>query len=367
MSTSRVRVLEVLGRSAGGIARHVAQLVGALDDHNGLVVDVACPPDLPLAMPKPLLPLVIPNGPRGHGAARRSLAMIARAGGYEVIHAHGLRAGVDAGLATLRSTPVLLTVHNLVRPDIAGRGRAWSLRWSEPLAVRLSMRTFAVSEEIATSLRSATPRQAHKIEVLHLGIGEAPTVERDALGVRSELGVADDDALIVTAARLVPQKALDVALRAVAALPRATLALFGEGPLRARLEEMTRALGIAERVRFMGWRDDLADHIAAADVFCLSSTWEGVPLAAQEAILLGTPVVATDVGGMGELIEDKVSGRLVPKGDAAALARALGDLLGAPAVARRYAERAGSDLAEKFSTARMLARLEEAYRAAARA
>jgi glycosyltransferase involved in cell wall biosynthesis len=114
-------------------------------------------------------------------------------------------------------------------------------------------------------------------------------------------------------------------------------------------------------VRWLGWRDDSEEWLNAADVFGLSSNWEGVPLAAQEAIILGTPVVATDVGGMPELIEDRSSGRLVPKGDPHALADALYEVLSHPSTAKRYADRAVADLRRKFSTDQMLARLRGAY------
>jgi glycosyltransferase involved in cell wall biosynthesis len=114
-------------------------------------------------------------------------------------------------------------------------------------------------------------------------------------------------------------------------------------------------------VSFLGFRPDVADHIAAADAFSLSSLWEGVPLAAQEAILLGTPVVGTDVGGMRELISNKVSGRLVPPGDPVALAAALDEVLSSPERAAAYARAARDGLHERFSTDAMLERLREAY------
>jgi glycosyltransferase involved in cell wall biosynthesis len=355
------RVLEVLGTSAGGIARHVAQLVTDLDARADLVVDVAGPSGLPVRMPKPMRPTTVPRGLLGHRRAISALRAHIDDGTYDVVHAHGLRAGIDGALAARASgRPAVVTVHNLVRAEVAGP-RAPLLRWSEPLVVRLATHVFAVSREVADRLRSAAPRHASKVEVLHLGIGAPPAVRRDAEAARAALGVANGR-LVVTAARLRPQKALEVMLRAIARLPGdVTLAVFGEGPQRERLEALGAALGIARRIRFLGWRDDLADYVAAADVFCLSSAWEGVPLAAQEAILLGTPVVATNVGGMHELVVDGVSGRLVPRGDAAALARALEDVLAATDTGAAFAARARRDLLERFSAERMLDRVHEVY------
>lgn len=358
----RLNVLQVLGRSAGGIAKHVAQITAALDDGD-LTVDVAGPRDLPVAMPKPVIGVAIPDGPFGHTRVVRRLRSYMRQGEYDVVHAHGLRAGIDAALAARPlEVPVLQTVHNLVRADVSGRAKAAMYRWAEPLSVRLTRHTFAVSEEIARHLRAQSPGSAGKIEILYLGIGEAPKVRRTAAEVRSEAQVPAEGKLIVTASRLSAQKALDVMMSAVARLPDdVILAVLGQGPDEARLRAMSQTLGLGERVKWLGWRDDIADWINAADVFSLSSNWEGVPLAAQEAILLGTPIVATDVGGMGELIGDRSSGRLVKKGDAEALAVALNDVLSAPETAARYAEQAVVDLRRRFSTDQMLTRLRAAY------
>jgi glycosyltransferase involved in cell wall biosynthesis len=174
--------------------------------------------------------------------------------------------------------------------------------------------------------------------------------------------VAEDDLLVVTVARLARQKALDVLLDAVALLPGVKLAIVGDGPLRTELEQHAATIGVAERVRFVGRKEEVGDYIAAADVFALSSSWEARALAAQEAILLKVPVVTTDVGGMSEIVTDGVSGRLVPAGDPAAFARALADVLGDRDKARRWGEAAAHQLDAGFSTEAMLKRLSDEYR-----
>lgn len=356
------RVLQVLGRSAGGIARHVAQITAELDRERDVNVDIAGPPDLPVPMPVPVRPVTIPEGAvAGHLSAVRRLTALISEVRYDVVHAHGLRATIDAGLAGRRTgVPVISTIHNLVRPEVAGTMTSFVYRWAEPAAMRLSAHTFAVSEDIATRLRAVGPRD--RVEVLYLGVGAPPEVRRDAAEVRAGLGVAGAQRLIVTASRLQPQKALDVMLHALARLPPSvSLAVLGEGPLEGRLRELAESLRITSRVHFLGFRDDLADHIAAADVFCLSSSWEGIPLAAQEAMLLGTPVVATDVGGMRELIEDGRTGLLVGRGDAPGLARAIQSVLGSDELRARLADAARRDLPQRFSTERMLDRLHAAY------
>jgi glycosyltransferase involved in cell wall biosynthesis len=358
------RVLQVLGNSAGGIARHVAQVTEHLDGH-GFTVDIAGPPKLPLAMPKPLHHVSIPDGPvKGHKVAVRRLREIVRSNGYDVVHAHGLRAGIDAALAARGTAPVLLTVHNVVHPDVAGPARAVLYKPAESLAVRLTDHTFAVSGEIARRLRKVRGA-GHKVEVLYLGIGAPPETRRDRETIRRELGAGG--ALVVTASRLAPQKALHVMFDALARLDLpCTLAVLGTGPLEDDLRQAADRAGVGERVRWLGFRDDVADYVAAADVFCLSSVWEGVPLAAQEAVLLGVPIVATAVGGMPELVDDAVTGRLVPPADPAALADALRQVLANEVLRTTFAAAARARLAERFSTEKMLARLGAEYRERAR-
>lgn len=358
-----LRVLQVLAASAGGIARHVAQLTAALDEGPGVCDIAGVRP--PITLPKDIIEVDIPAGVFGHSAARARLREIITDGRYDVVHAHGLRAAVDAAVAAPQPVPVIATVHNLVRGEVAGRWKAPIHRRAEWLVLRLCDKVFAVSEEIARELQSRSPRHASKVEVLYLGIGPTPAVRRPRAEVRAELG-AEDAPLVLTASRLAPQKALHVFLAALAELDDSAVgAVAGTGPSEAELKGLAARLGLSQRVRWLGFREDVHDLIAAADVFCLSSTWEGVPLAAQEAILLGTPVVATAVGGMPELIRNGASGRLVPPNDPRALGAALKEVLESAELRARFVENARADLENRFSTAAMLHRLEQAYAEAA--
>lgn len=319
-------------------------------------IDVAAPDTVPVEIPKLRREIEIPRGlSLRHISAVAELRRVAA--DYDIVHAHGLRAGIDAGLAA-RSARRIVTVHNLVQKEIAG-AVAPLHRMGEGIVVGLADRVFAVSEEIARRLRRARPSNAQKVEVLHLGV-PAPLASPDAAAAIRRT-VAGDRQLVVTLARLRPQKALHVMIDALAEVPSAVLAILGDGPLRDELAARARSKDIAERVHLLGFQTDAADHVAAADVFCLSSVWEGVPLAAQEAIALGVPVVATDVGGMRELIANKISGRLVPPDDPKALARALMDVLESPADRERYAHAAKAHLEQEFSMTRMLERVKAEY------
>ncbi len=181
----------------------------------------------------------------------------------------------------------------------------------------------------------------------------------DALAAtRAELDPTGDAELIVIAAMLRPEKAQDDLIRAVAALaparPHLRLLLLGGGtPQRPRgtqdeLEALAATLGIADRVRFLGRREDVAQVVAAADVAVLCSRGENLPLAVLEYMEAGTPIVATDVGGVRELVTDGVHALVVAPDDPGALARAIDDALTDRGAAAERATRAQARRREHF-------------------
>lgn len=360
---SRVRVLEVLGRSAGGVARHVAEVVEGLHGVEGFEVEAAGPPDLPVPIPRLKHHITIPDGAlRGHRAAVGRLRTAVQEGGYDVVHAHGLRAAVDSVLATRRGGPrVLVTLHNLALPTDAVLRRLLQRR-AESFVISRAERVLAPSLQIAEHLRAHSPRGAEKVHVFHVAVPEPSEPRRTREEVRAEFDVSPEAPLILSVARLAPQKDLPTLLRAMRDVDQATLLIIGEGPQESDLRALTTELGLGDRVCFAGWRRDVYDCMRAADVLCLSSVWEGVALAAQEAAAVCTPIVSTDVGGIRELIEDGVSGRLVSPRDPASLAKALQEVLSSRDLARSYAERAFERLRSDFDKTVMLKALRELYR-----
>ncbi len=166
---------------------------------------------------------------------------------------------------------------------------------------------------------------------------------------RGGLATPDDAPLILALGRLHENKAFDVLLRALAAVPGATLWMAGDGPLRPDLEELARRLGIGERVRFLGWRDDVAALFAAADLFVCPSRVEPLGNVVIEAWAQGVPVVAAAAQGPRELIADGEDGVLVPVDDADALAAALGRLIADPGLAGRLAAAGRQAFAARFT------------------
>jgi glycosyltransferase involved in cell wall biosynthesis len=179
--------------------------------------------------------------------------------------------------------------------------------------------------------------------------------QRAALGLEAPL--------LAFAGRLTVQKQLGVALEALAALEDVRLAILGDGPERSTLERRAHELGLNGRVRFLGGggRDDVLRLFRAADAAVLPSAWENFPHTVVEALAVGTPVVATAVGGVPEVVRDGENGLLVPPGDPEALAAAIRRLLGENALRERLSSAAGPSV-EPLAEERLLARVEELLR-----
>ena len=170
---------------------------------------------------------------------------------------------------------------------------------------------------------------------------------------------------IITVANLRPEKNHETLLAAAAVLlrtrPGLRFQIVGDGPRRADLEELSHARGLGAHVEFLGHREDIPTLLAAADVFVLPSRSEAFPNGAIEAMAAGLPVVASNVGGLRDLIQNGRTGVLVPPGNPEALAGALQSLIDNPAGAEALGRAARSEVQRKYSFDRMIASFEDLY------
>jgi glycosyltransferase involved in cell wall biosynthesis len=211
-----------------------------------------------------------------------------------------------------------------------------------------------------------------RIKVIRNGIDLArfvnPAPPAPGQGLRESLGLPLDSPVVVALARLNPSKGLDHLLDAAAHLaerhPAARFVFIGGGPdaaYRATLDARAASLGIADRVRFIGERTDVAPLLGQATISVLPSLSEALPNSVLESMAAGVPVVATRVGGIPEVIEDGVTGLLVPPGDSRALADAIGRLLDTPSWACAMGRSGRETAVQRFSTERMVRATEEVY------
>jgi len=176
---------------------------------------------------------------------------------------------------------------------------------------------------------------------------------------RATLGI--DGFALGVAGRLTAQKALGDTLEALARVPDVALLVLGDGPERAKLEHRAGELGLADRVRFLGagTRDDVIALFRAVDAALLTSAWENLPHTLLEALATGTPVIATAVGGIPEVVRDEENGLLVPPRDIAAIASAIDRLVHDDALRASLAAAAAPSV-EELAEPRILRRIVQA-------
>jgi glycosyltransferase involved in cell wall biosynthesis len=303
----------------------------------------------------------VPPMPLGLGGARHalSLARWLRDQRPALFHAHlswPLAAKWALGAAVLARLPSVATVQLIPEMELE-RSSELQLR----LLSRGVGRYIAVSRAIAGELDRRFGWPAEKIEVVYNAVDLARFEVSAPSALRGQLGGRDGVPLVLTAARLDEQKGHDVLFRAAAEVPQARFVLAGDGPLRGKLEAEVDGLGLAERVLFLGRREDVPQLLAACDVFALPSLYEGSSLAVLEAMAARRAVVSSAIGGTAELIADGENGLLVPPGDAPALATALRRLLAEAPLREELARKARDRAEAEFSRETMGRRVEEIY------
>jgi glycosyltransferase involved in cell wall biosynthesis/aminoglycoside phosphotransferase (APT) family kinase protein len=299
--------------------------------------------------------------PLGLTGARRvpALARLLRRERPDVFHAHmsspvACKWGLTAAL--LARVPAVLGTVQVGGYEPPDRSAYWQLR----VLARGVDRYLAVSRDIAAELVERLGWPAEKVEVSYNAVDLAHVEAEAPPGLREELD-GEGRPLVLTPARLDAQKGHPVLLEAIAQVPDALFLLAGEGPEREPLEALARELGIADRVRFLGRREDIPQLLATCDVFALPSLYEGSSLAVLEAMAARIPIVSSAIGGTDELIEDGRSGLLVAPGDAEALAVALRRVLGDETLRRSMATQARERVESGLTREQMATRVTGVY------
>jgi glycosyltransferase involved in cell wall biosynthesis len=321
-----VRILLVLGTSGGGVGRHVGDLAASLVGAGHAVV-VAGPASVEARLDRSAtgarfveVPIAERPSPLADPRSVRTLRRLGRSA--DVVHAHGLRAGALSALARRRSgPPLVVTLHNAL---VSGGPVAVAYRVLERVVARRADLVLGVSGDIEDRQRSLGARRVGAAVVAAPAFA-APS--RSAAQIRAELSLDPTVPVVVTVARLAEQKGLGTLLDAVDLLrdpaTEPVVLVAGDGPAKVVLQQ--RIDDEALPVRLLGWRRDVPDLLTAADVAVSTALWEGQPIWLQEALAVGCPIVATDVGGTAQVVGGAAV--LVPARDPAAVADAVGHLL----------------------------------------
>ena len=314
-------ILMVTGVVAGGVGRHVEQLTRSLVGL-GHTVRVACP-DLVFSRfglgeaGAEHIPLQIGSRPSPHRDRRSTAALREAMRDVDVVHAHGVRAGALSVMARDGERPgLVVTLHNAA-PE--GRLAAVVHRGLERVVCRGADLVLGVSADLVEGARE---RGAVEVALAVVPATSA-TPKAGRAQVREELGMTGSTPLVVAVGRLAPQKGFDRLLDALAAAGTtsddALVVIAGDGPQAAALQRRIDRAQLP--VRLLGHRTDVPDLLAAADVTVSAARWEGQPVWLQEALSVGAPIVATDVGGTEEVLDGAAV--LVPGDEPVALGAAL--------------------------------------------
>lgn len=341
----------VTGLGMGGAERQVADLADQFDQRGHDVSIASLSGDIVVRPGSPgvrVIPIAMSKSPggvlRGYLALRRLIRRLKP----DVVHSHMVHANIVTRLVRLstRMPCLISTAHST---DEGGRGRMWAYRLTGFLA-DLSTN---VSDQAVAAFESKGAVTPGTMMAVANGIDtERFRSEPDAgATLRSQQGTAPDTRIILSVGRLAKEKDHDRLLQAFAAIAsvhHAVLWIAGDGPLRNELQTRATTLGIAEKVRFLGIRDDIPALMNAADVFVLSSVFEGFGLVIAEAMACERVVVATDSGGVRDVVGD--AGFLVPPEDTDALAKGLtGALALSTQDARTLGQRARVRVVERYS------------------
>ena len=294
------------------------------------------------------------------------LARFIQTNRIDIVHAHEFTSAVYAAFgAALASVPIVSTIHGKnYWPERLYRRAA--LR----IAIEMSAAFVAVSFDLARFVSATVPVPERKLTVVRNGIDLTkffPDVS-SAARARAELGAAPSDVVILCVGALDPVKGQSILVDVACGL-RGRVAPFkiwivGEGPLRSELQSRIDKENLGDCVRLLGWRTDVATLLSSANLSVLPSFSEGMPLAVMESMACGTPIVASRVGGVGELIVDGTHGLLVRAGDVQALTAAVSRLVTDHALGSRLATAGRDRAAKEFSLTGMTDRYAELYRAA---
>lgn len=283
----------------------------------------------------------------------------------ELLHTHGYKenvlgvlagklAGVKRFVTTQHGAPEPFTGFAKLKMEIY-------LLFERFLSKYVIHMIISVSEDLRSSLIEGYGSE--KVVTIHNGIQLPQRPVVNTTEKKRELGILPGMKIVGTVSRLKPIKGINYFLKAAKTVlethKNIVFLIVGDGPLEDELKDMARALGIHDRVFFLGFQEDVTEMLSIMDVFVLTSLHEGIPVSLLEAMWLGLPVVATRVGGVPEVVEHGRSGLLAPPRDEKAIAKAILAMLSPRA--KEIASQAERRVIEEFSIQQMVERTEEVY------
>jgi glycosyltransferase involved in cell wall biosynthesis len=305
---------------------------------------------------------VVNSRSRIDAGAFMSLRSICLRTSPHILHSHGYKGDIFLAVLkrTLRGPAILSTKHG----STDATSRASLYEHLGDLSLRYFDRVVAVSEYTKKKLIELHVPEG-KIEVIHNGIDVSSFSGVEKGSLRHSLNIAEDSRVAGFIGRLGPEKGITYLLEAADRICRSTsgvyFILIGEGILKEETEDFIASRGLNDRIIMLGWRKDATCILPDMDMLLLPSLTEGTPMVILEAMAAGVPVIASDVGGIGEIIEDSRTGLLIKPRDPVAIAESVKALLDDRGLAERISRNAASEVESRFSALRMSEKYEQTY------
>ncbi len=274
----------------------------------------------------------------------------------DLIHAHSSKAGILGRLAALRCrVPAVFTAHGWAFADGTSSGRKMIALLPELLMSLSSKRIITVSgADYNLALKYHVGRSS-RLALIYNGISDHVS--------KKDYSLREDPPKITMVARFAQPKAFDLLILAMKEVKEDyQLLLVGDGPDRERCQALARDLDINNKIAFLGSRTDVPEILAGSDIFVLSSRWEGLPISILEAMRAGLPVVASNVGGVAEMVEQDQTGYLVERNSVNTLAAAIRKLLASPEKRKEFGKKGRTRYENTFTADRMLERTRTLYK-----
>lgn len=368
----RINVLDVMeGIEFGGGDRRIVQIAESLDRRRFRLV-VACASDGLLAKKIQEAGVEVQDVDMSNKCDLRpifKLAALMKQRNIHIVHTQGARPSFFGRIAArLAGIPIIITTIQVV---IETYNVTWIkkaiYKQLDKLTVGFADKVITVSEPLRRTLITNYGVEPSKVIKIYNGIETErynPNAYEGAM-VKREFGIAQNYSVVGIIARLVYEKAhylfLQAAARIVENVPDVKFLIVGDGPLKTELEDLARKLGVSQYCLFTGFRDDIPKIISTLDVLVLCSLLEGMPMTILEGMAMAKPVVATNVGGIPELVKDGETGILVPPRDAESLAKAIIALLKDRDKARHMGLFGRRRVEKEFDVEIMVRKTEETY------
>lgn len=286
----------------------------------------------------------------------------------DIVHTHSSKAGIVGRIAAwLARVPVRLhTIHGYAFHDYQSPFVRTVYVWVERLTARISTRLIPVADANIEKGLAANIGHPGLYHTIHCGIriAEFADVDVDPVMLKNELGLSPEAKVVGQIGNFKPQKnPLDfvrVAVRVLESGADCEFVLIGDGPLRPEVEALIARSGFQDRIKVLGWRNDIPELIQILDIVVLTSLWEGLPLVFMQAMAAGKPVVANHVDGGAEAIYDGENGYLLPPGEVANMAARITELLHDDQLRHKMGQR-GRELAGEFDIDLMVRRHDALY------